>query len=140
MELRACVNDICIYDDFAHHPTAIATTLEGLRSRVNNQRIIALLEPRSNTMRMGVHRKTLAPALAQADEVILFQPAGLDWALDDILSAIGPQARQFDSSEAIIDYVLKLAQPGDHILIMSNGGFDNIHQRLIDALQARYPA
>jgi len=139
MELRATVNDICIYDDFAHHPTAIATTLEGLRSRVNNQRIIALLEPRSNTMRMGVHRHTLAPALAQADEVILFQPAGLDWALDDILSAIGPQARMFDSSKAIIDHLLELAQPGDHILIMSNGGFENIHQRLIDALKGRYP-
>lgn len=138
MELRASVNDICIYDDFAHHPTAIATTLEGLRCRVNNQRIIALLEPRSNTMRMGVHRKTLAPALAQADEVILFQPAGLDWTLDDILSTIGPQARQFDNSDAIIDYLLEQAHPGDHILIMSNGGFENIHQRLIDALRTRY--
>jgi UDP-N-acetylmuramate: L-alanyl-gamma-D-glutamyl-meso-diaminopimelate ligase len=138
MELRATVNHISVYDDFAHHPTAIATTLEGLRYRVNGQRIIALLEPRSNTMRMGIHINTLAPALAQADEVILYQPPGLDWALDNIIAAIGPQARLFDDSSAIIDYLAVRAQPGDHILIMSNGGFDNIHQRLIDALQEKY--
>jgi len=135
MELRATINDICVYDDFAHHPTAIATTLEGLRYRVSGQRIIALLEPRSNTMRMGVHKEALAPALAQADEVILYQPAGLDWALDDIISAIGPQAQLFDDSAAIIDYLAAKARPGDHILIMSNGGFDNIHERLINALK-----
>lgn len=136
MELKATINGIHIYDDFAHHPTAIARTLEGLRYRVNGQRIIVLLEPRSNTMRMGVHKAALAPALSQADEVILYQPPDLDWALGDTVSAIGPHAHLFDDSATIVDYLVGQAQPNDHILIMSNGGFDNIHQRLIDALQA----
>jgi len=135
MELKATINDIRIYDDFAHHPTAIATTLEGLRYQVNDQRIIVLLEPRSNTMRMGVHKSALAPALAQADEVMLFQPPGLDWALTDTVTAIGPQARLFDDSAAIVDYLVNHVQANDHIVIMSNGSFDNIHERLINALK-----
>jgi len=138
MELRGTINDILIYDDFAHHPTAIATTLEGLRYRVNGQRIIAVLEPRSNTMRMGSHKEALAPALTQANEVILYQPTGMDWDLDDIITAIGPQARLFDSTANIIKHLTDLTQPGDQVLIMSNGGFDNIHQRLIEALQEKY--
>lgn len=135
MELKGIVNDISVYDDFAHHPTAIATTLEGLRYRVSSQRIIALLEPRSNTMKLGVHKKTLAPALAQADEVIIFQPANCGESLDSVIKAIGPQARLFNTSAEIITYLSAQAKPGDHILCMSNGDFDNIHQRLLDALQ-----
>lgn len=134
MELKARINDICIYDDFAHHPTAIATTLEGLRFLVNGQRIIVVLEPRSNTMRMGVHQATLAPSLSQADEIILFQPPGIEWSLTEIIANIGPHAILFDDTEAIIQHLTREARTGDHILIMSNGGFDNIHQRLVDAL------
>ena len=136
MELRAMVNGIHIYDDFAHHPTAIARTLEGLRYRVNGQRIIVLLEPRSNTMRMGVHKAALAPALSQADEVILYQPKDLDWGLGETAAAIGPHARVFEDSAGIVDYLVSQTRPDDHILIMSNGSFDNIHQRLINALHA----
>jgi UDP-N-acetylmuramate: L-alanyl-gamma-D-glutamyl-meso-diaminopimelate ligase len=136
LELRATVNGIRIYDDFAHHPTAIATTLDGLRRRVNGQRIMVLLEPRSNTMRMGVHSAALPPALAQADEVLFYEPAGLDWSLADTVAALGPRAHLFADSSAIIDYVVAQARANDHILIMSNGGFDNIHERLINALQA----
>jgi len=135
MELRARVNDICIYDDFAHHPTAIATTLEGLRFHVNGQRIIVVLEPRSNTMQMGVHQSTLAPALSQADEVILYQPPGIDWSLTEVVRRIGPHAMTYDDTTAIITHLCQQGQPGDHILIMSNGGFDNIHQRLAEALE-----
>jgi UDP-N-acetylmuramate: L-alanyl-gamma-D-glutamyl-meso-diaminopimelate ligase len=135
MELKAIINDIHIYDDFAHHPTAIATTLQGLRQRVNRQRIIVLLEPRSNTMRMGVHKSTLAAALETADVVILYQPPGLEWALEDTLSALQADSRLFYNSADIIDYLVSHVQAHDHILIMSNGSFDNIHQRLINALQ-----
>lgn len=136
MELKARINDICIYDDFAHHPTAIATTLEGLRYHINGQRIIVVLEPRSNTMRMGVHQTTLAPALSQADEVILYQPPGIDWSLAETVNTIGPHAELYDDTAAIITHLCQHSQAGDHILIMSNGGFDNIHQRLAQALEA----
>lgn len=140
MELRGSIAGSTVYDDFAHHPTAIATTLAGLRQSVGEEYIIAVLEPRSNTMRLGKHKEQIAPALALADEVLLFQPAGLDWDLKDVIDAIGPQARLFDDIENIIHYLQQQHLANDtgkrHILIMSNGGFDNIHQRLLAALQS----
>jgi len=135
MELRASINGINIYDDFAHHPTAIATTLEGLRQHIKNQRIIAVLELRSNTMKMGVHQHTLATSLKVADNVILYQPDNLGWKLDKVAASIGSNARIFTDLAAIISHLKELAKAGDHILIMSNGGFENIHQRLIDTLE-----
>ncbi len=140
MEVRAVINGITIYDDFAHHPTAIATTLQGLRAKLgagSQQRILAVLEPRSNTMRMGVHRDTLAPALADADKVILYEPANLGWKLAEIAAEIGPQARVLHSTATITQYLAKETQAGDHVLIMSNGGFDGLHEQLIKTLQAR---
>ena len=137
MELRATVNDINIYDDFAHHPTAIATTLEGLRQQVQNERIIAVLEPRSNTMKMGVHQHTLAASLKAADHVILYQPDNLGWQLDEVAASIGSNARIFNDLPSILSHLQELATTGDHILIMSNGGFENIHQRLIDILEKK---
>jgi len=140
MEIRAVINGITIYDDFAHHPTAIATTLQGLRAKLgaeSHQRIIAVLEPRSNTMRMGVHRDTLAPALTGADSVILYEPANLGWDLSAIAAQIGPKARVFHSTATIADYLAKETRAGDHVLIMSNGGFDGLHEQLIKTLQAR---
>ncbi|MEX2516612.1 MAG: UDP-N-acetylmuramate:L-alanyl-gamma-D-glutamyl-meso-diaminopimelate ligase [Gammaproteobacteria bacterium] len=130
LETLAVVNGITVYDDFAHHPTAIALTLDGLRKRVGTERILAILEPRSNTMRMGVHKDTLLPALALADACWLYQPAGLDWQLNGTA-----RVEVLADTGAIIAAVASQAQAGDHILIMSNGGFENIHQRLIEQLR-----
>ncbi len=137
MEQRAVVDGVTVYDDFAHHPTAIATTLEGLRKRVGEARIIAVLEPRSNTMRMGVHQQTLAPSLALADEVILYQPADIGWDVAAVAASAGPRAAVLDTVPAIVAHVAQLARPGDHVLIMSNGAFGGIHTKLIEALQSR---
>lgn len=134
MQLRGEVNGVRVYDDFAHHPTAIETTLQGLRANVGENHIIAILEPRSNTMRMGVHKNKIAPSLAGADEVILYQPAGIDWAMDDVIASLGKKAILLDSVELIIERVAARAKPSDHVLVMSNGGFEGIHDRLLTAL------
>ena len=137
MELLGEPNGIAVFDDFAHHPTAIATTLAGLRRRVGDKKILAVIEPRSNTMRMGAHLDRLAPASAEADRVFWYQPAGLDWSLDGVVQASGGKAGVYDSIEAIVGAVAAVAEPGDQVVVMSNGGFAGIHQRLIDALAAR---
>lgn len=134
MQLRAQGKGICVYDDFAHHPTAIHTTLEGLRNKVGSARILAILEPRSNTMRLGVHARTLAPSLKEADKVYLFEPPNLGWSMKDSMAQLGEHAGVYATTDAIIDAVRAEAKPGDHILIMSNGGFENLHERLIKAL------
>lgn len=136
MELRANINGIHIYDDFAHHPTAINTTLKGLRKQVGEDaRIIAVLEPRSNTMRMGVHKQQLATSLEEADQVLMLQPAELDWDMQQIIEQLGQHGKCFEQVDEIIQQLLEMVQANDHILIMSNGGFENIHARLIEALQ-----
>ncbi len=133
MQVRGVVNGITVYDDFAHHPTAIRLTLDGLRNKVGQARIIAILEPRSNTMRMGVHAETLAPSLQAADEVIFYNPPDLGWDLPAAAATLN-NARIFDSVEAIVEYVSQHAQANEHILVMSNGGFGGIHQKLLEAL------
>jgi len=133
MEVRGVVNGITIYDDFAHHPTAINLTLDGLRNNVGRAKIIAVLEPRSNTMRMGIHSSTLAASLEAADDVLLYSPPDLDWDLQQIVDEI-PAAQTFNSVSDIVSYVKGLACSGDHVLVMSNGGFGGIHQKLIEAL------
>ncbi|MEJ2404042.1 MAG: UDP-N-acetylmuramate:L-alanyl-gamma-D-glutamyl-meso-diaminopimelate ligase [Candidatus Thiodiazotropha sp.] len=140
MELRGEVAGVRVYDDFAHHPTAIETTLEGLRKQVGDARILVLLEPRSNTMKLGVHAARLAPSLQQADRVLLFAPPGLAWDAQQTLAPLGERVEIFNQTQAMVDRVLALAQPGDHLLVMSNGGFESIHQRLLDALRAHPPA
>lgn len=135
MQLRAEVGGVRVYDDFAHHPTAIRTTLAGLRARVGGERIIAVLEPRSNTMRMGVHRDSLAPALAGADEVLLYDPPGLGWSLDAVAEGLGGRGRVCASIEAIVEHLVAHAVPGDHLLILSNGSFDGLHETLIRRLR-----
>jgi UDP-N-acetylmuramate: L-alanyl-gamma-D-glutamyl-meso-diaminopimelate ligase len=137
LELRGEVADIRVYDDFAHHPTAVATTLKGLRDRNEQRRVIAILEPRSNTMRMGVHQDSLAGALSLADQVLMYQPADLSWSLDAVTAELGDKALEANSIETILDYVAEHAQAGDDIVVMSNGGFANIHQRLLDTLNDR---
>jgi len=137
LQVRGTINGITVYDDFAHHPTAITTTLAGLRGRVGTARIIALLEPRSNTMRLGVHKDHLAPALAAADRVLLYQPDDLGWDLHGVAASLGDKAEVHASIESLIAAVLAQAQHGDHVLIMSNGAFGGIHDKLLAALSAR---
>jgi len=137
MELRGEVGGVRVYDDFAHHPTAIATTLEGLRKRVGTERIIAVLEPRSNTMRMGVHKESLAASLESADLVRLFAPAELEWDPAPWFAGFGRRATLFARVDNIVDQVAAEARPGDHLVVMSNGDFGGIHRKLLDALAAR---
>src|SRR5690554_5305163 len=124
LELRGEVHGVRVYDDFAHHPTAIATTIDALRRRVGRNRIIAVLEMRSNTMKMGVHRESLAPALVEADEIILLRSPGLKWSIDEVAAAVGPRCQVLDSVADIVSRIATQAAPGDHVLIMSNGGFE----------------
>ena len=137
MELRGEVDGVEVYDDFAHHPTAIATTLNGLRAQVGRARIIAVLEPRSNTMRMGVQAAQLPDALDAADQVLVYSPDSLAWDAAAVFAPLGDKARIFDSVEAMVTHLAAQSLAGDRVLIMSNGGFENIHQRLLDTLDAR---
>ncbi len=137
LEVRGVVDGVTVYDDFAHHPTEIHSTLEGLRHRVKDGRIVAVLEPRSNTMRLGIHREALAPSLAPADCVVLYQGPGLTWHLNEISQAIGAEAHVMDSIEQIVSHLVGRVAAGDHVVIMSNGAFGGIHQKLIEALERR---
>lgn len=136
MELRGAAAGVQVYDDFAHHPTAIATTLEGLRRRVGNQRIVAVLEPRSNTMRAGVHTDTLAASLADADSVWLYAPADLGWDAATVLAPLGTRAHLARDLESLLAGLTGELRAGDHALLMSNGGFGGLHDRLLAALNA----
>jgi UDP-N-acetylmuramate: L-alanyl-gamma-D-glutamyl-meso-diaminopimelate ligase len=132
MELLGECRGIRVYDDFAHHPTAIETTLQGLRAKVGEGRILAIIEPRSNTMRLGAHRAALASSAEQADQVIWYQPPGLNWSLDDVV--VDDAAQTVSQS---IDQILKVVseQPeGTHIVVMSNGGFGGIHGKILSVL------
>ena len=134
MEVVGEVNDKVVYDDFAHHPTAISETLQGLRDAVGNAKIWAVLEPRSNTMRMGVHRQQLAPSLVLADEVILFQPADVDWDMQSVVDEVSQPAQLMRSIDDIVKLLAERSQPGDHILVMSNGAFGGVHGKILDVL------
>jgi UDP-N-acetylmuramate: L-alanyl-gamma-D-glutamyl-meso-diaminopimelate ligase len=135
MQLRGEVNGVRVYDDFAHHPTAITRTLDGLRRRVGAARIIAVLEPRSHTMRMGVHRHTLAPALAGADQVWLYTPPDLGWDTGEVLAALGARAHGSGDIDTLARDLARAARPADHVLIMSNGGFGGLHGKLLAELE-----
>lgn len=138
MELKADIAGIQVYDDFAHHPTAIATTLCGLRAKVGaTKRIMAVLEPRSNTMRLGVHKTVLPQALAAADEVYLYQPANVDWSLSGLLPQLS-SGRLAEDIDGLTAQLASDAKAGDSIVIMSNGGFGGIHDKLIQALQQKW--
>jgi UDP-N-acetylmuramate: L-alanyl-gamma-D-glutamyl-meso-diaminopimelate ligase len=137
MQLRGEVNGVRVYDDFAHHPTAIATTIDGLRRRVGDARIIAVLEPRSNTMKMGVHQNTLGPSLQGADEVWLFTPPDLGWDTEPIVASLGKRGHSSRDIAALTTELAKSVKHGDHVLIMSNGGFGGLHEKLLAALEPR---
>lgn len=136
LELRGEVGGVAVYDDFAHHPTAIATTLQGMRARIKNQRLIAIVEPRSNTMRMGVHTHQLALSMAAADLAFIYAPPDLSWNTEALVSG-HPSLRIFHHLEDLLDALLALAQPGDHWVFMSNGGFGNIHALALERLRKR---
>jgi UDP-N-acetylmuramate: L-alanyl-gamma-D-glutamyl-meso-diaminopimelate ligase len=137
LEVRGVVDGVTVYDDFAHHPTAIELTLGGLRRRVDGQRIIAVLEPRSNTMRMGVHKDLLAPSLQQADEVVLYAPKDLGWDVGGVAAKLGSKGHVFGDVAAIVQHLCARARRDDHVLIMSNGAFGGIHEKLLTALKSR---
>ena len=139
LEVRARVDGVTVYDDFAHHPTAVATTLAGLRAKVGRERILAVMEPRSATMKMGVHKESLADSLRDADRVFVYQAPGVKWDVGGAFSGLGSRASVLHDLEALTDAVMSELQRGDHILIMSNGGFGGFHEKLIDRLE-RYAA
>jgi UDP-N-acetylmuramate: L-alanyl-gamma-D-glutamyl-meso-diaminopimelate ligase len=137
MEVRGVVGEVTVYDDFAHHPTAIETTLRGLRARVAGARIIAVLEPRSNTMKLGVHREQLAPALRLADRAWFLNSSDLGWDLPSAVTALGTRASFAASVDELVKGLADEARPGDHVLVMSNGGFGGLHDKLLATLRAR---
>lgn len=136
MELRGEANGIRVYDDFAHHPTAIRHTLEGVRRRIAPQeRVIAVLDPRSNTMRMGVHADTLAGSLDAADVVVLHAPDTLDWDANAAMQPLGARATVLPDPSGIVTWLTPRLQAGDHVVVMSNGGFGGIHELLLGAVR-----
>ncbi|QHD49572.1 UDP-N-acetylmuramate:L-alanyl-gamma-D-glutamyl-meso-diaminopimelate ligase [Vreelandella aquamarina] len=136
-ELRGEVNGIQVIDDFAHHPTAIAATLEGLRAATTKGRLLAVIEPRSNTMRLGALRERLIDSVAEADAVFWFQPSNVAWSMESLVEAQGERAALFDDIEALVEAVVTQASPLDRIVVMSNGGFEGVHERLLNALTKR---
>jgi UDP-N-acetylmuramate: L-alanyl-gamma-D-glutamyl-meso-diaminopimelate ligase len=136
MQVRGEARGVTVYDDFAHHPTAIRTTLEGLRHRVGSSRILAILDPRSNTMKRGVMKDALPPSLAQADRVYIYT-AGLGWDARSLFALLGARARCEEDLEPLVAAVVAEARAGDHVLVMSNGGFGGIHDKLLARLSAR---
>lgn len=129
MEIRGVIHNITVYDDFAHHPTAIRTTLAGLRNKIGNVRIIAVLEPRSNTMKMGIWKDQLADSLQEADLIYCYTHHA-EWNVEEALSTLGKKAHLYGELMPMVDAITLATLPGDHIVIMSNGGFEGIHEKL----------
>ncbi len=135
MEIRGVVDGVTVYDDFAHHPTAIDLTIAGLRAKVGKARILAVLEPRSNTMKLGVMKDSLAPSLSNADLVFCYTN-GIGWDAQGALSSLGAKAASFDDLSQLVHAVVGAARPGDQVLVMSNGSFGGVHGKLLKALAA----
>ncbi|MEX0960831.1 MAG: UDP-N-acetylmuramate:L-alanyl-gamma-D-glutamyl-meso-diaminopimelate ligase [Burkholderiales bacterium] len=136
MEVLGIAEGVTVYDDFAHHPTAIATTIAGLRHKVGGARILAVLEPRSNTMKLGATKNALPGSLAAADQVFCYTD-GLQWDAAQVLGPLGNRAECHADLDALVQAVVQSSRPGDHVLVMSNGGFGGIHARLLDAIGRR---
>ena len=137
LEVRGEVAGVTVYDDFAHHPTAITTTLQGLRQHADG-RLLAVFEPRSNTMRMGIHRDSLAQSLSGADAVWLFEPDDLGWDIADVSAHVMAPVEVAGDIDSLVESVVAAAQPGDRLVVMSNGGFGGIHEKLLTALGAAH--
>jgi len=136
LEVRGVVRDITVYDDFAHHPTAITTTLDGVRRKAGRGRVIAVLEPRSNTMKLGTHKTALAESLRGADQVFVYQSPEVKWDVADAMQPLGSLATVHKDLEPLTEALANAAQPGDHLVLMSNGSFGGLHERLLTALRA----
>ena len=136
MEVIGTAHGITVYDDFAHHPTAIQTTLDGLRARVGQSRIIVAMEPRSNSMRLGAHSAQIAPSLYAADAVVFLHRPELLWDADAVVSALKGEGHKVSTVDALIDTLKAIAREGDHIVFMSNGGFEDAPRRCLKALQS----
>ena len=141
MEIKGVVNNVTVYDDFAHHPTAIETTVAGLRAKVGDfkstgARILAVLEPRSNTMKLGVMKNALPASLKEADLVFCYG-ANLGWDAAEALNPIKNKSQVFENLENLVTAIAKSVKSGDHILVMSNGGFGGVHQKILDALNSK---
>ena len=145
LETIGVANEVTVYDDFAHHPTAIITTVDGLRRRVGESRILAVLEPRSNTMKLGVMKAQLPNSLEAADKIFAYGASvgkdSLGWDLNEVLAPLNAKsddrAAAFDDLSALVKAVANEAKPGDHILVMSNGGFGGVHQKILTAIQEK---
>lgn len=137
MEVIGVADDITVYDDFAHHPTAIRTTLEGLRAKIGQRRIVVAMEPRSNSMRLGAHADALAPSLALADAVVFLHRPELAWDAASVIAAVRGDAHAVPDTDALLARLGGTVQPGDHVVFMSNGGFDGAPRRFLAQLQAR---
>jgi UDP-N-acetylmuramate: L-alanyl-gamma-D-glutamyl-meso-diaminopimelate ligase len=138
LEIRGTVGDVVVYDDFAHHPTAIDNTLHGVRARIGGRgRVIAVLEPRSNTMKLGTHRQALAESLGSADRVFVYQSPEVKWDVADAMRPLGDLATVHADLGALVAALVAEARPGDHLVLMSNGSFGGLHERLLEALQAK---
>jgi UDP-N-acetylmuramate: L-alanyl-gamma-D-glutamyl-meso-diaminopimelate ligase len=135
MEIRGVAGGVTVYDDFAHHPTAIATTIAGLRRQVGTQRILAVLEPRSNTMKLGTMKAALPDSLREADATFCYS-ANLGWDAASTLASLGHRVFVTDDLAAMVKDIAEFARSGDHVLVMSNGGFGGIHAKLLAALSA----
>jgi UDP-N-acetylmuramate: L-alanyl-gamma-D-glutamyl-meso-diaminopimelate ligase len=134
--------EMTVYDDFAHHPTAIETTLEGLRKQVGKDAILAIVEPGSHTMKLGIHADTLADSVWHADEVIWFKPANIKWDIDKIVDASsnGPKMSVINSHDVLLDEIIARAKSKEirHVVIMSNSGFGGLHRRLVETLESSH--
>lgn len=137
LELKGVVNGITVYDDFAHHPTAIHTTIDGLRAKVGQQRIFAILEPRSNTMKQGVHQDTLFNSMSEADAIFMYQPDDIHWDMRAMANDAEQTTNIEQDLDLLIDHIVEHARPNDHLLVMSNGSFGGIHQKLLTKLAAK---
>jgi UDP-N-acetylmuramate: L-alanyl-gamma-D-glutamyl-meso-diaminopimelate ligase len=137
LEVRGVVDGVTVYDDFAHHPTAIVTTLDGVRRKAGSGRVIAVLEPRSNTMKLGTHKAALAESLRGADQVLLYQSPEVKWDVADAMRPLGALASVYTDLAELTTRLADGARPGDHFVLMSNGSFGGLHERLLAALQSR---
>ena len=135
LEIAGVARGITVYDDFAHHPTAIATTIDGLRREVGPARIIAVLEPRTNTMKVGAMKDALPGSLSEADRTFCYA-ANLGWDVAGALAPLGAKATVHDNLDALVGALAAEARSGDHVLVMSNGGFGGIHGKLLSRLAA----
>ncbi|MDP7592469.1 MAG: UDP-N-acetylmuramate:L-alanyl-gamma-D-glutamyl-meso-diaminopimelate ligase [Litorilituus sp.] len=147
LELKGTVNSICVYDDFAHHPTAIAKTLASVRTKIDAQkqydskegRLLAVLEPRSNTMKSGVHNDLLPQSLAQADLVFIFQDEQIKWSVEALINQCRQPCLVEKSIKALVSDIIEQSKAGDTIVVMSNGGFGNIHHKILTTLTEKFP-